>query len=183
MRRIWLIGLMVLAGCGAASKVAPTGNPAAVQIGTNPVVLGDNPVQLGETVPDVTFELGGKTIKLSDYRGKTVVLNFWATWCGPCRLEMPDFEALYRQRSNLMIIGFNQRENEEQVRAFATDVGATFPLVLDRSGTIAASFNVTLGLPTTYFIDPKGIIQKVELRAMTRSQITKYLDELASGRQ
>jgi thiol-disulfide isomerase/thioredoxin len=171
--------LLALVGCGQAKPTPAQGDPSAVRIGINPVLDLAKPVQVGEEVPELTFELAGKAVKLSDFRGKTVVLNFWATWCGPCRLEMPDFEALQRERSDVIIIGINQRENEEQVRKFASEVGATFPLVLDRTGDIAANFNVNLGLPTTYLIDSQGIIQKVELRAMTRSQLAKYLDELA----
>ncbi len=183
MRRILFLGLLLaLAGCGAAKTPLAQGDPSAVQIGLNPVLDPARGVQVGEEVPELTFDLDGKPVKLSDFRGKTVVLNFWATWCGPCRLEMPDFEALQRERSDVIFIGINQRENEAQVRKFATEVGATFPLVLDRTGDIAASFNVNLGLPTTYLIDSAGIIQKVELRALTRSQLAKYLDELAPAK-
>ena len=180
MRRILLLGLLLaVAGCGEAKTPLVQGDPNAVRIGINPVLDPTAPVKLGEEVPELTFDLAGKPVKLSDFRGKTVVLNFWATWCGPCRLEMPDFEALQRERSDVVFIGINQRENEEQVRKFAVEVGATFPLVLDRTGDIAANFNVNLGLPTTYLIDADGIIRKVELRAMTRSQLAKTLDELA----
>ncbi len=183
MRRILLLGLLLaLVGCGQAKTTVVQGDPDAVQIGLNPVLDPAKPVQVGEEVPELTFELNGNVVRLSDFRGKTVVLNFWATWCGPCRLEMPDFEALQRERSDVIFIGINMRENEPQVRKFASEVGATFPLVLDRTGDIAASFNVNLGLPTTYLIDSAGIIQKVELRALTRSQLTKYLDDLAPAK-
>ena len=103
MRRIVFLGLLLaFAGCGAAKpSVVVQGDPSAVQIGLNPVLDPARGVQVGEEVPEMTFDLDGKPVKLSDFRGKTVVLNFWATWCGPCRLEMPDFEALQRESDEL----------------------------------------------------------------------------------
>ena len=170
-----------LVACGGAQNTtAPLGDPNAAQIGINPVMAVGESVQVGEVVPELSFELAGKTVKLSDFRGKTVVLNFWATWCGPCRLEMPDFQALSQSRSDVVFIGINKEENEQQVRTFAAEVGATFPLVLDRTGEILANFGVTIGLPTTYFIDKNGIIQKIHIQAITRSQLIQYLDELAA---
>lgn len=177
----WLISMLVVvllvSACGGGD--VPTEAPANVSanIGTDLQLLGDQPIEVGETVPDVQFQLDGSTRKLSDYRGKTVVLNFWATWCGPCRLEMPDFEALSRDHADVAFLGINFRENAEQVQKFANEVGVTFPLILDRTGDVAGAFNAR-NLPVTYFIDKDGLIQRLNLGAMTRSQITQYLDEL-----
>jgi peroxiredoxin len=177
---ILVVLLILLAGCGGATTAKlPAGDPAAVRIGLNPALEAGKTVQVGEAMPELTFELDGKPVKLSDYRGKMVVLNFWATWCSPCRVEMPDFEALSRSRPDVVFIGINQQENEPPVRKFAAELGVSFPLLLDRTGDIAASFGVLNNLPTTFFVDAGGVVQKSQIGALTRSQMTKYLDELA----
>ncbi|HYF63794.1 MAG TPA: TlpA disulfide reductase family protein [Herpetosiphonaceae bacterium] len=180
-KTILLILVLALAGCGgAAGTETPAGGASPANIGLNPALEAGKSVQVGEAMPELTFELAGAPVKLSDYRGKTVVLNFWATWCGPCRVEMPDFEALGRSRDDVVFIGINKQENESAVAKFAAEVGVTFPLVLDRSGDIAAGFGVLNNLPTTFFIDAAGVVQKSQVGAMTRSQISKYLDDMAA---
>ena len=180
-KTILLILLLVLAGCGGgASTQAPAGAPGPARIGLNPALEPGASVQVGEAMPELTWELDGAPVKLSDFRGKLVVLNFWATWCSPCRVEMPDFEALGQSRGDVVFIGVNKQESEGAVRKFAAEVGVTFPLLLDRSGDIAASFGVLNNLPTTYFIDAAGVVQQSHIGAMTRSQISKYLDDMAA---
>ena len=130
--------------------------------------------QKTESLPPVTkpfpapdFELpgeDGRTYRLSTYRGSVVVLNFWATWCPPCRYEMPSMERA-RQKiagEKIVILAVNVGEDEDTVFAFLARYPVQFPLLLDRQATVVKQYPV-VGLPTTYVIDPRG---KVTHRAV-----------------
>jgi peroxiredoxin/Cu/Ag efflux protein CusF len=109
--------------------------------------------------PDFTLPtLSGGTIRLADFRGKVVLLNFWATWCVPCRMEMPALEALYQRHKDagLAVLAINlDTLSTAGVEAFVQEVMVTFPVALDPSWSIARGYRV-LGLPTTYLIDRAG---------------------------
>ena len=114
------------------------------------------------TLPD----LDGKPHKLSDYRGKVVLVNFWATWCPPCRREMPSMERLSQRLKNqpFVILAINQQEDPEQVFVFTgqLDPSPTFPILFDRNSKIANAWGV-LGLPASFIVDQQG---RVVYRAM-----------------
>jgi peroxiredoxin len=119
----------------------------------------------GFTAPDFTLDLlGGGEVTLSDLRGKPVVLNIWATWCPPCREEMPAIEKVYRsyQELGLVVIGLNltSQDSEQAVSAFVQELGLTFPIALDWDGSVGDRYRPP-GLPTTFFIDSQGVIQSV----------------------
>lgn len=118
------------------------------------------PVAKPFAAPDFTLKgEDGKTYRLSDYRGKMVVLNFWATWCPPCRREMPSMERAYRKvkGENIAILAINVGEDENTVFAFTGHYPVTFPLPLDIDGTVIQKYPV-IGLPTTFIVDPRGYI-------------------------
>jgi|FLYL01.1.fsa_nt_gi peroxiredoxin len=125
--------------------------------------------QEGSLAPDFLLEsLDGGTLRLSDLRGRPVVLNFWATWCKPCRLEMPRLvEAYERHRDQgLVVVGLNLQEGPAVIRPFAEDYGMDFPIVVDRDGDVGDAYRVggvgtDRGLPTTFFIDRDGVIRSV----------------------
>lgn len=110
----------------------------------------------------IDFELdaleGGKT-KLSDHAGKVVFLNFWATWCPPCRAEMPSMQVLSDRLKDkgLVILAVDLREGPELVKPFMEEFGLDFPVLLDRTGSVGARYGVR-SIPTTYIIDRDGII-------------------------
>lgn len=119
-------------------------------------------------VPAVDFELYdqyGNVHKLSDYRGKTVFLNFWATWCPPCRAEMPDIEKIYNEydregENALIVLGIASpdtggEKSEEEIKAFLSENGYTYPVVFDNTGEIFGMYGVS-SLPTTFMIDREG---------------------------
>jgi peroxiredoxin len=109
-------------------------------------------------------DIDGKMHRLSDYRGKLVILNFWATWCPPCRDEMPSMERA-RQKSqgdNIVILAVNVGEDEATIFEFTGSYPVEFPLLMDNAGQTVKRYPVT-GLPTTYIIDPRG---KVSHRAI-----------------
>jgi peroxiredoxin len=99
----------------------------------------------------------GGTVSLVSLRGKVVVLNFWATWCLECRPEMPMFERLHREfaAQGLTVLGINAREGTEAIRAYAKELGLTFPLILDSKGEINGTYGI-IGLPTTFLIGRDG---------------------------
>ncbi|WP_428908464.1 peroxiredoxin family protein [Niallia sp. Krafla_26] len=133
---------------------------------------------IGNQAPDFELKtLSGDTVKLSDYRGKKVMLNFWATWCPPCKEEMPDMEQFYQKNSEDIVILAVNIDPQFNVQEFVTDMGLTFPILLDEKDVVNSQYQV-LTVPTTYFIDEKGIIRHKYLTAMTQDIMKKYIDEM-----
>ncbi|MFC1991764.1 TlpA family protein disulfide reductase [Chloroflexota bacterium] len=133
----------------------------------------------GTLAPDFTLtDLDGNQVSLSDFRGKTVFLNFWATWCPPCRAEMPEMESVYQEYKDkeVVIIGVDIQETEETVRQFVQEGGYSWTFLLDTSGTVAADYEV-VAIPTSLFLDKEGIIRAVNVNAMTKREIEAKLAE------
>ncbi|MGJ9384625.1 redoxin domain-containing protein [Salipaludibacillus sp. CF4.18] len=122
----------------------------------------------GEIAPDFELTtLKGEKVRLSDYRGKRVFVNFWATWCPPCRAEMPDMEKLYG-KTNIEILAVNLTESEkseENVATFVDEFGLTFPVLMDEESELESTYQVQ-AYPTSYLIDSNGRIQYIALGAM-----------------
>jgi peroxiredoxin len=122
--------------------------------------VGLQPVKEGTKILDFELEdLEGAKRKLSDYKGKVVFLNFWATWCPPCRAEMPSMQALYDRFKDqgLEILAVDLREGPDLVRTFMKEHELDFPVLLDRSGQVGGTYGVR-SIPTTYLIDRDGTI-------------------------
>jgi thiol-disulfide isomerase/thioredoxin len=102
-------------------------------------------------------DLDGNMIKLSDYRGKVVFLNFWTTWCPDCRIEMPSMEKLYRKFKNrdFTIVTINLQESAEDVKVFFESLQLTFPALLDSDGNVGRLFGIR-SIPTTFILNQKG---------------------------
>ncbi len=134
-------------------------------------LLDDRPVELDELAPDFRLtDLDGRVVMLSDFRGKTVVLNFWASWCPPCREEMPEFQALWDERGaegsdDLVVLAVNFLR-DDSVSAATNFIQAndfTFPVIFDTTrGEVAQRYGVR-GLPATFFIDRNGIVRTTAL--------------------
>ncbi len=119
----------------------------------------------GALAPDFLLKtLDGGEIRFSELRGKAVIVNLWATWCGPCRKEMPQFVAAYDryQEEGVEIIAVNLQESPSIIQPFVDDFGMDFPVALDKRGAVSDEYRI-LGLPTTYFIDRQGVIKGVFL--------------------
>lgn len=108
------------------------------------------------TAPDFTvLNIEGKEVSLSDYRGKPVVINFWATWCYYCKLEMPDFDKAYKNYPNVEFLMVNAGETADTAKAYVEEEGFSFSIFLDTDSEAVIKYGVT-GLPATFFIDKNG---------------------------
>lgn len=161
-----------LAGPGSASAAAtPTPGPAAPA-----------PVK-GAPAPNFTLStLDGDTVTLADFRGQVVLVNFWATWCGPCKAEMPLLQDRYTtlQGSGLEILAVNIGEDEELVRPYVNDLGLDFAIVLDPELTVNDEYRV-LGYPTTITVDRDGNVVDVHVGAWLDEQLDAVLSRLGFG--
>jgi peroxiredoxin len=127
--------------------------------------LDERTVETGQPAPDFALEsrVPGETLRLSDYRGQVVVLNFWASWCGPCRQEMPEFEAEYARHTaarDLTILAVNalSLDSRRDAERFIEEMEISFPVVYDETGAVADRYRVR-GLPSTFFIDRAGVVR------------------------
>ena len=126
----------------------------------------------GQPAPDFELQsLEGKNVKLSDFRGKAVLLNFWATYCGPCKIEMPWFVALQNEYGpqGLQIVGVAMDDaSPEDIAKFAKDLGVNYPILLGKE-TVGQSYGGVDVLPTTFFIDRNGRVTDREFGLQSRS--------------
>ena len=154
--------------CGA--KKEPDGAPSTAQDTDSPTAEESAPVyevlSEGSAAPDFTASLADKTtFTLSEQSGKIVLLNFWATWCGPCVREMPAFERLREDYGeDVVVLAVNSMEAEDIVDAFIEENGYTFPIAYDVEGAIGVKYP-TQGIPYTLVIDGEGIVRDIYLGA------------------
>ena len=155
-----LLGVLLLAACGTA--------PAA---------------RLGSPAPDFTLQtVDGTPLRLSDLKGKPVFMNFWATWCVPCREEMPAMQELYEQYRDrgLVILAVNMEEDQARVQRWIDQGGFTYTFVLDSEGQQLKRYNVNAA-PTSYFIGRDGVIRDLKLGAISRAEMQTKVEKLLAG--
>jgi peroxiredoxin len=134
---------------------------------------------VGYRAPDFTLTtLSGESYTLSEQQGRPVVLNFWATWCPPCRAEIPHFqEASIKYNGQVDIIGIDDGETVAKVAPFAQEMGITYPLPVDEKSLVSRRYRVN-SLPTTYFIDAEGVIQHVHIGLINRAVLESQIEQL-----
>src|SRR3954470_6853388 len=135
----------------------------------------------GATPPLELADPDGKLHRLADYRGKTVLVNFWATWCAPCRAEMPSMERLRREMDGrpFVILAVNVGEGPRLAREFAEQLSLEFPILLDRQSRVARAWRVRL-LPASYIVGPDGTIRYSVLGEVdwASAEVRRYLNTL-----
>ena len=188
-RAAWLImGLGLLLGLAAglvlfygvpswarAASDAQTGGPKAKAT----VAPAPAPV-VGAPAPDFNLQdLAGNLVTLSSFKGQVVLINFWATWCGPCRIEMPALQRRYEafKEQGFAVLAVNLDEPITDVGAFASSFGLTFPVLLDPGAMVNDLYRVR-GYPTSFFVGRDGVIARQQIGVMTEGQLDDYLVEL-----
>ncbi|WP_409973648.1 TlpA disulfide reductase family protein [Bacillus sp. Bva_UNVM-123] len=137
----------------------------------------------GDRSPDFELiDLDGNPIKLSDFKGTPVFLNFWASWCGPCKAEMPHMEKLYAEKKDgdFEILAVNvttSEKNISHVEKFVADYGLTFPIPLDEKGSVAHQYEI-IGYPTSFFIDSDGVIRSKALGPLNEEEMKQRIKRL-----
>ncbi len=138
----------------------------------------------GEVAPDFELTtLDGEAVKLSDYRGKKVILNFWATWCPPCRAEMPHMQTYYEEQAaadNVEILAVNLTKEDrgmEKINTFKEEYGLSFPIPLDKSGEIGALYQAVT-IPTSYILDTQGRVQTKFVGPMDQATIEQIISTM-----
>ncbi|TQS70592.1 TlpA family protein disulfide reductase [Ornithinibacillus gellani] len=153
-------------------------NQAAVDDGEEEVAMIG--LEKGKKAPDFELEsLDGETVKLSDYQGERVMVNFWATWCGPCRAEIPDLQK-FHEDTDIVILGVNLTDSEtnpSSIPTFLDNFGVTFPILLDKEN-LAASIYQIQPIPTSYMIDSEGIITYKALGAINYEKMIQEYEKM-----
>lgn len=144
---------------------------------------GDHPRQLGTPAPDFSIADGRRTVDLRNYRGKVVVLNFWATWCPPCVEEIPSLDALQRRMPQIVVLGVSTDEDAAAYQEFLKEHPVGFTTVRDGSQTSNTRFG-TLRFPESYIIDRNGVIRRkfIGPQEWTTPEILSYLSGLETGK-
>jgi peroxiredoxin len=137
-------------------------------------------VKEGSQAPDFVLEaLDGEQVSLEEFSGQVVLMNFWATWCPPCKAEIPDIEAAYQlhQEDGLVVLGINVEESRETVEPFVEEFNITYPVLLDEARQVFKAYRVS-GLPMSVIVDREGVIRVRHTGTMTAAQLERYLEQL-----
>ncbi|MFC1903230.1 TlpA family protein disulfide reductase [Chloroflexota bacterium] len=172
-----LVGTLGVAACSPSSQIPPEN---AKEANTHGIPTAP---EVGRMAPDFTLlDMDGNEVGLSEFRGKVVLVNFWATWCPPCRAEMPDIESLYQEYKDkdVVVIGVDLREGEDKVRRFVQDGGYNWIFTMDATGKVGSEYRVR-AIPTSFFLDKDGIIKAIHIGTMSKSAMEVKLAVAMNG--
>lgn len=200
-KRVWLITISVLVllaltsgGCSrfrgnnedvaqTAPQISVAELPQDIGRGYPSVVIGEtraanSDISVGATAPDFALQLDDdRTLRLSDLQGTPVMINFWATWCPPCRAEMPEIVEAAEKDQDLVVIAANVQEEIDVVRSFAEEFGMSMPVALDSDGRLRDLYQVR-GMPTSVFIDRSGTIASVWAGLLDAERLEEELTKI-----
>lgn len=194
-----LMGIMTMTGFmnGISGYLSTTGGAQQSESQSGSQSEPEPGQEDAAAAPDFTLvDQDGNTHTLSDYQGKTVFLNFWATWCGPCQREMPEIQALYEDygsnEEDIVVLGVanpkskeyphNQDKTQEEVEQFLEEGGYTFPVVMDTTGQVFADYGIQ-AFPTTFLIDADGNVFGYVSGQMSREMMESAIEQTVSGQR
>lgn len=181
-----VVVMLMVSACGsqepAAAQPVPTpGGPIVIAPESELLERPDGTLlEVGDPALDFSYTLAdGTTTKLSDLRGQKVLLNFWATWCSPCKVEMPDIERAVQEfgSEGFVVLAVNHGEEAAVIEPFARELGLTFPLIANPSSDIVNGYSA-IGLPTSYFINSDGTISFKQIGVMDFDFIAQRIEAM-----
>lgn len=163
------------------TPLSATATPIFVELAS--ATTGDKELALGQPAPAFTLpSLDGEVHALTDYRGRPVLINFWASWCPPCRVEMPDLVKAYEANKEMgfviLAVDLTFQDSLPEVEAFVEEFGMIFPVLLDHSGEVTNRLYRLRALPMSIFVDREGVVRRIHLGAMAGEQIDQYVTEI-----
>ncbi len=166
-----VVGLIAIP-LGGCARTVPQSNASPTP---DAVASGGPNAEVGALAPEISVVTReGGTLHLADLRGKAVLLNFWASWCGPCRGEAPELESLHG--TGVTVLGVNQLEDRRAAAKFQQEFALTYPLVLDASGEVSQAYRAN-GLPVSFLIDEDGVVLHIFRGAVKKADIDAALAE------
>jgi peroxiredoxin len=175
-------GIMLIAGASYIFKLGLQTEPTTASAASDGIGVVDSviPAAVEIDAPELTLTtVDGKTESLADYRDQVILINNWATWCPPCRAEMPELEAYYQTHKNngFVMIGISAGDPRDQVQTFIAEYGLTFPIWLDPTMKALDAFN-SRSLPSSFVIDQTGTIRLSWTGAISLEMLEKYVTPL-----
>lgn len=178
-----LLSILLIAGCSTGTNAVDTnqgGDYRFVEAQPQGEVIAQDK---RKSAPDITGKmLDGSSFDIGSYKGKILVLNFWASWCAPCRVEAPDLESIYQsyQPKGVDVVGVLVRDDKQQGQIYAKQIGLTYPSVFDPATEIALQFKnyPMAAIPSTTVIDASGKVAAVYVTAVDKKALIKTLDKL-----
>jgi cytochrome c biogenesis protein CcmG, thiol:disulfide interchange protein DsbE len=174
---LWLLFPLLGIIIAVSLVIESPGNPGSNDLAGSP---GATSVTFGQPAPDFSATtLDGKQVRLSDLKGSTVAISFWASWCIPCKTELPELQKASTRYSNkqLIILAVNAGEPESIVRAFISDFNISFPVLLDQDKTITSQYHVS-PLPITFWVGANGVLKAEQIGPLDQELIDRYMASL-----